>query len=194
MDERQWEKRLRISTMGRDAARSDAYRYPYEPTPYCVLQRLADSGYLTEDSVLVDYGCGKGRAGIFLHHVLGCRTVGIEYDPAIYRKAVENLRTYGKSGVEFRCIPAEQYLPADADCCYFFNPFSLQLLQTVYGKILESYYGKPRTLRLFFYYPSEAYTGWLMTRPELQYLDELDCTDLFPGSREKILVMELPGF
>ena len=41
-NETQWDKLLKIKTTGRDDSRSDQYRYPYEPTQYCVLERLAN--------------------------------------------------------------------------------------------------------------------------------------------------------
>ena len=63
--EQHWDKLLHIRTSGRDDSHSDQYRYPYEPTPYTVLQRLADSGYIRKHNLLLDYGCGK-RAGGFL--------------------------------------------------------------------------------------------------------------------------------
>ena len=59
--EQQWEKLLKIKTAGRDDSRSDAYRYPYEPTPYCVLERLGNSGWMGKKNVVLDYGTGKGR-------------------------------------------------------------------------------------------------------------------------------------
>ncbi|MEQ3616136.1 hypothetical protein [Mediterraneibacter gnavus] len=37
-DEIQWEKLLKIRTSGRDDSHSDQYHYPYEPTPYRVLE------------------------------------------------------------------------------------------------------------------------------------------------------------
>ena len=40
-EEERWDRLLRIRTTGRDDSRADQYRYPYEPTPYCVLERLA---------------------------------------------------------------------------------------------------------------------------------------------------------
>ena len=61
-----WDKLLNIRTTGRDDSRADQYRYPYEPTPYSVLERLAVSGYITKKNKLVDYGCGKGRVGFYL--------------------------------------------------------------------------------------------------------------------------------
>ena len=44
--EKQYEKLLNIRTTGRDDTNADTYRYPYEPTPYCVLERLSNSGYI----------------------------------------------------------------------------------------------------------------------------------------------------
>ena len=46
-NETQWDKLLKIKTTGRDDSRSDQYRYPYEPTQYCVLERLANNGLIT---------------------------------------------------------------------------------------------------------------------------------------------------
>ena len=47
--ERSWDKLLQIQTVGRDDTNSDEYRYPYEPTPYCVLERLVDYGLVGGD-------------------------------------------------------------------------------------------------------------------------------------------------
>ncbi len=42
-----------------DDSNADQYRYPYEPTPYSVLERLANTGYIRKNNTLIDYGCGK---------------------------------------------------------------------------------------------------------------------------------------
>lgn len=63
-NETRWDKLLQIRTMGRDDSSADQYRYPYEPTPYSVLERLADSGRIRKGNTLLDYGCGKGRVEI----------------------------------------------------------------------------------------------------------------------------------
>ena len=41
MTDSQWDKLLKIRTTGWDDSHSDQYRFPYEPTPYSVLERLA---------------------------------------------------------------------------------------------------------------------------------------------------------
>ena len=67
-NENMWDKLLKIKTTGRDDSNSDQYRYPYEPTPYSVLERLANSGFICKRDVVIDYGCGKGRVDFFLSY------------------------------------------------------------------------------------------------------------------------------
>ena len=67
-DEFVWDRLLKIKTAGRDDTNADQHRYPYEPTPYCVLERLANSGLIRKKHVLLDYGCGKGRVDFFLSY------------------------------------------------------------------------------------------------------------------------------
>ena len=195
-NETRWDKLLRIRTMGRDDSNADQYRYPYEPTPYSVLERLANTGLIRKGNTLLDYGCGKGRVDFFLSYQTRCQSVGIEYDERIYEKAVENRETAAASGrVSFELANAENFVVSEkVDCIYFFNPFSLEILQKVISRILDSYYEKPRTIQMFFYYPSDEYISYLMTVGELMFTDEIDCRDLFPGNdpRERILIFELP--
>ena len=60
-NETQWDRFLKIRTSGRDDSHADQYRYPYEPTAYVVLERLANSGLIRKNNTLLDYGTGKGR-------------------------------------------------------------------------------------------------------------------------------------
>lgn len=195
INENKWDKLLRIRTSGRDDSRSDQYRYPYEPTPYSVLERLAFSGYIGKKNTLVDYGCGKGRVDFFLSYQTRCRSVGIEYDERIFETAAENQKTAVSAGrVKLVLQNAETYVvPETADRFYFFNPFSVEILRSVLERIKESYYEHPREMLLFFYYPSDEYVSHLMTMDELTFLDEINCRDLFDGenSRERILVFQI---
>ena len=165
---------------------------PYEPTPYNVLERLADSGYIHSRTVLVDYGCGKGRASLFLAYRTGCRVTGIDHDMDLIRAAEENRKSSGIRNVRFSVSKAEDYDPGPADSFYFFNPFTEVILRAVLKRILDSCYGNPRKIRLFFYYPSDETAALLMTEEMLTFADEIDCADLFPGkdSRERILIFE----
>ncbi len=216
MTEDQWDRLLRIRTSGRDDSHADQYRFPYEPTPYRVLERLAGSGYITKHNTLIDYGCGKGRVDFFLSYQIRCRTIGVEYDRRIYEAAVRNKKNaVSADRVELVAAKAEGYkVPLEADRFYFFNPFSVELLQKAFRRIRESReshkpcyesgYGPGgpqvrqdgwigRDMLFFFYYPSYEYVSWLMTVEDLMFLDEIDCMDLFEGAdrRERILVFEM---
>ena len=189
-----WDRKLKIQTVGRDDSMEDVYHHPYEPTPYSVLERLAESGYIQTDNTVVDYGCGKGRVGFFLQKELGCSSIGVEFDENTWQQAVNNMKTAGYGhDVTFVCADAAVYEVMDGDRFYFFNPFSVEVLRSVLGRILDSYYEDPRAMLLFFYYPDEEYVAQLMTQPELLFVDEIDCVDLFAGNdeREKILIFEV---
>ena len=195
--EQTWDKLLQIQTTGRDDSNADAYRYPYEPTPYSVLERLANSGLMIKGDVVLDYGCGKGRVDFFLSYRTRARTIGIEYDDHIYQSALENQKSaIPKAKAEFVLANAETFaVPPEVNRCYFFNPFSAEILHKVMARILESYYEQPREILLFFYYPSDEYIAYLMTVDELEFFDEIPCDDLFEGSdiRERILIFQLPS-
>ena len=194
-DDNKWDKLLQIKTTGRDDSNADQYRYPYEPTPYCVLERLANSGFIGKRDVVLDYGCGKGRVDFFLAYQTKAHTIGIEYDERIFNVALDNHKTaVSKMRTEFVLADAQIYgVPEEVNRCYFFNPFSVELLQKVIARIMESYYANPRELLLMFYYPSEEYISYLMTVDELQFYDEIMCDDLFDGSnsRERILIFSV---
>jgi len=196
--EKTWDAALRIQTCGRDELGADEYHHPYEPTPYGVLERLADSGLIGKDDVVLDYGCGKGRVGFFLSCQTRATTIGIEYDERIYLGALENRKsTISRIKPDFVLTRAEEYeVPAQVNRCYFFNPFSVEILHKVMARIIESWYENPREVFLFFYYPADEYISCLMTVDELEFYDEIECDDLFIGndSRERIMIFQLPGY
>ena len=178
-NETQWDRFLKIRTSGRDDSHADQYRYPYEPTAYVVL----------------DYGTGKGRVCFYLSYQTRSKTIGIEYDERIYQGAAENKETaVSGNRTSFILSSAENYeLPPEVDRCYFFNPFSVEILHSVLARIYESYYENPREILLFFYYPLEEYISCLMTEEQLMFYDEIDTSDLFPGEdkRERIMIFEV---
>ena len=109
-NEKTWDLSLRIQTCGRDELGADEYHHPYEPTPYCVLERLVGSGFFGEDDVVLDYGCGKGRVGFFLSYRTKATTIGIEYDDRIYESALKNRKsTISRIKPDFVLTRAEEY-------------------------------------------------------------------------------------
>lgn len=195
MNDAEWDKLLRIRTTGRDDSHADQHCYPYEPTPYSVLERLAASGFVTKKNVLMDFGSGKGRVDFYLAWQIGCRCIGVEYDRRIWQAAVANQqKAAAGSKVSFMNMRAENCpVPEEADRFFFFNPFSVEILQRVLMQVVDAWYEKPRQILLFFYYPSDEYVSYLMNVDQLAFHDEIDCGDLFGGKdpRERILIFEL---
>ena len=196
-NENTWEHLLKIKTSGRDDSEANSCHYPYEPTPYSVLERLANSEYIGKRNVLIDYGCGKGRVDFFLSYQLRCKTIGVEYDERLYKAALRNKEAAvsGRTAEVVLAIAERYTVPTEVDRFYFFNPFSLEILKHVLGKILTSYYEKIREMKLFFYYPSDEYVSCLMQMEELEFEDEISCKDLFEGDnpRERILIFKTLG-
>ena len=190
MTEREWDKRLRIRTIGREDE-SNPFYSPYEPTPYPVLERLAASGHIRRGHRLLDYGCGKGRAAFFLADAVGCRVTGIDHSQKLIDIARENRRTCRAGGrVYLACCAAEQYELGGEDAFFFFNPFSEKVFEGVLRRILRSLEEVPREAVLCCYYPSEEYVRCLETCGGFALADDIDCGDLFNGKnpRERIAV------
>lgn len=189
------DSKLHIRTTGRDATHSDSHRYPYEPTTYSVLDRIVLSEYLDKTDCVLDYGCGKGRVSIYLHARLGCKGYGVELVEEFCNIAKQNAASNRcEDRVCFDVGRAERYLvPDDVTVCFFFNPFDLGIMRGVMTRILESYDKNPRRIRLFFYYPQDEYVAYLSTIPELDFVDEIDCMDLFTGmdTRNRVMIFEI---
>lgn len=193
MTGREGDKRLGIKTTGREDVASAHYA-PYEPTPYPVLERLAQSGWLGREHRLLDYGCGKGRVVFYLAAAVGCQATGIDQSPRLIREALEN-RQSCRAGdrVRLACCLAEQYPIGDENAFFFFNPFSLTVFEAVLRRLRQSWYANPRQMLLLCYYPSPEYIQCLEGCPEIQRLGSIDCSDLFRRNpRERIEVYALP--
>ena len=195
MTEKQWDKLLKIKTSGRDDSKSNTYNYPYEPTPYEVLERLSSSAYITKANTVLDYGCGKGRVEFYLAYQTKCSCIGIEYDERMYEKAIENQKDFSQAQrTQFVLENAVNYqVESKVDRIYFFNPFSVDILQKVMMQVMDSYYENPREILLFFYYPSDEYLNYLLNFDALTLHDEIECKDIFDGNdvREQILVFKI---
>ena len=206
--EQRWDRLLRIKTGGRDDSHAGAFNFPYEPTPYCVLERLASRGYIEKRNTLVDYGCGKGRVPLFMSYQTRCRSYGVEYDKDIYNRALRNVgECPAGNRVNIMLTRAEAFeIPGEADRFYFFNPFSVEILKKVLKRIMEIHYVNQATAAsssnttapadrlLFFYYPSQEYISVLHAMDELTLVEDIDCTDLSPDTaneRERVVVFSI---
>ena len=89
------------------------------------------------DDVIVDVGCGKGRALAFFHEVTRGRNriVGIEIIPEIGEAT--RRRFAGRGRVEVRVGDALELLPDDATLLYLCNPFDPPLMERLAARLHE---------------------------------------------------------
>ena len=185
---------LNIHTSGRDDSISNLTNYPYEPTPYEVLLRLYNSGYINKSNTLLDLGSGKGRVDFYLSHETKCHTIGVEYNERLYNKALENKKSGGFNRSSFILGRAEDLrIDNNIDRFYFFNPFNLKILNKVVLNIINSYDECNRDILLFFYYPQEKYEEYLAKCDRFELKDSISTADLYDNydKREKVLVYKI---
>ena len=108
---------LKIKTNGRDDSLSNFTNYPYEATPYIVLQTLANSGYIGKQDKIIDYGSGKGRVSFYLSFATKAKTIGIELGERLYNSSIENhKKCISSNRVEFINIDLTRF-------CYIYCCF-----------------------------------------------------------------------
>ena len=188
---------LKIKTNGRDDSNSNFINYPYEATPYSVLQVLANSEHMSKKDKIIDFGCGKGRVSFYLSYSRKVRMIGVEYDERLYNAALENKKKcISASKVEFIYSNACDYeIEDDSTAAYFFNPFNVDILKSVISNIKKSITKQNREFKLFFYYPSKEYLEYLESECDMVFIENIECYDLFNeyDSREYIKVYRIGG-
>ena len=124
----------------------------YFPSSYLILHEAFSAvGADCRDAVLVDYGCGMGRALMFASALPIKRMIGVELSPSLCAAATANLerlyRKRGRSGPRWSIFNADARsfaVPDDANLFYFFNPFDASVLGPVIDNIVEFVRKVPR--------------------------------------------------
>lgn len=181
MNESEWDKLLNIDTVKVQQGYPKIRLYHrYEPTPYSGLEMLFQRYELPKDAACVDFGCGKGRVPIYLHHRFSIQTKGIEMDDHFYADAVTNLKRYmkkhhvRKDDIQFFHMFAEEYEVSTSDnVFFFFNPFSIHIFRKVFQNIMRSKECMNRPMVFIFYYPSDEYCAFLNEQKDLSFLQEV---------------------
>lgn len=193
--------RLGIYTGGIVAKYADALHRVDQPTPYEVLEKIAENSILSPEDVLVDYGCGRGRICFYLADKVGCRCVGIERAAPIFERTIKNLEAYtgDKSRVSFHNAEAEYFdLMSEQDkptAFYMFNPFAGQIFEQVYENIREYSAKAGKKVKLILYEPG----SWLFEYMRAEAKDaglirEIDLrNDRFDYPFKKVYVWEIGG-
>lgn len=135
----------------------------YQPTMALSFNRLLDTIPLPPDSVLVDFGCGKGRV-LLLAVLRGIKkAVGIEFSPELCRIAESNIKIVEKatgSRLDIEVIEgdATDYeIEDEQNVFFFFNPFDDVILEAVVKNMERSLQRKPREIAIVYYNPVHSH-------------------------------------
>lgn len=154
-----WDLRLGVNTVGHTPDVGDPqdaqWRAAYVPTRWRrVLATLEHVG-VGADDVVVDLGCGLGRA-VFAAAWMGARrAVGVEIDGTLVNQAERSRRNsrLADRRVDFVCQSAEHYDIGDMTVLFMFNPFGPQTMQAVVDRIGAELARRPRRLRIVYENP-----------------------------------------
>ena len=179
---------------------SDPHYNRNEPTPYHVLTSIVNEYQPKVGGELVDFGCGRGRAMIFLAHHWRVKVTGVEFNDQLITPLKKNITHYisdypeDSELFEVAFIPAEYYsITNQQSAFYFFNPFSIEIFKTIIWNILASYDEYPREIDLILYYAYPEFIQFLNqnTAFELELSVKLCNQEINP--REKWRVYRLRG-
>ena len=129
------------------------------PSYYLRLLALRQALAPTPDDVLVDLGCGAGRA-LFVFARAGVRCVrGVDFHGETCRLAADNARRFATrvpGSIEILHQDAAAYCFSDETIVYLFNPFGRATLGAVLQNLRTSLLARPRRVRIGYYHPLHA--------------------------------------
>ncbi|OGR00489.1 MAG: hypothetical protein A2511_04420 [Deltaproteobacteria bacterium RIFOXYD12_FULL_50_9] len=135
----------------------------YQPTMALSFNRLLAAIPLPPESVLVDFGCGKGRV-LLLAVLRGIKkAVGIEFSPELCEIARNNVRIVEQatgSILDISVIEGDvthYEIEDDQNVFFLFNPFDDVVLAAVVKNIQESLQRKPREIAIIYYNPVHSH-------------------------------------
>ena len=132
--------------------------YAYDPAPWWTLSRSLRLAQLrAENFNFVDIGCGKGRVLLSALAFPFTRVVGVELSPELHKIAEQNIAsarfiTRRCSSVQMICGDAAAFMiPEGPNIIFFYNPFPLDIMESVLDNVLQRYSGVSRPVYLIFY-------------------------------------------
>ena len=149
--------------------------YRYQATRVLPLRKMLSHlrRQLPAGSVLVDFGCGKGRV-LLLAAEQGFAARGVEYSSELCEIARRNVAAFkSKTGSKMEMSVIEGDVTTyevrpDEAVFFLFNPFEPPIFERAVANLAASLERQPRELRLVLYLPNEQYHEAILARPQFQ--------------------------
>jgi SAM-dependent methyltransferase len=95
--------------------------YTYGETPLTTLELISHICELSNQDVVFELGCGRGRTCFWLNQFIGCSVVGIDYVPAFIERAQKIKNHFHLQKVSFRLEDLFQTDLTDATTIYIYG-------------------------------------------------------------------------
>lgn len=134
----------------------------YVPTRGRAFSKLMTKLRLPGDSVLLDYGSGKGKILLLASRLGFKRVIGVEFSPSLCDVARNNIAAFRRTvpsmaDIEVICADAAEYqIQNDTNVFFMFNPFGMSVMTSVANNIKESLRKKNRSIWLIYADPVYA--------------------------------------
>jgi SAM-dependent methyltransferase len=113
---------------------------------YLAMEEVFGRASITDNSVIVDVGCGKGRViNFLLSRGIKCEIIGVEIDPEVASATARRLRRYRNVRIVSGNI-LEQW-PQNATLFYVYNPFGAPVVERFCDRLAAH----PRPFVLLYY-------------------------------------------
>lgn len=118
----------------------DKFAYNYEPVSHYSFNRmLRNIKWNWEESIFVDYGCGKGAAILLATRYNFKKYIGVELSSQLVEDCHRNIQKFiGGKQIDYyiyNCNATDYPIPDYVNVFYFFNPFGLPVLSSVMDNI-----------------------------------------------------------
>jgi hypothetical protein len=166
---------------GPDEVRIHAMRYEAS-NPEFFRKLFKDLKWNFEESIFVDFGCGKGASLVFASGYRFKKLIGVEFSKQLAESASENIRKHCEAigrPIDYDIINTDAgtyEIPHNADCFYFFNPFDAFMLAKVLHNIVKSVEMNYRKVLIVYMNAvhSAVFDNFPFTRIKSLSVDELD--------------------
>jgi len=133
--------------------------WKYESTPILALQKLFSMLIIPNNSIFVDFGCGKGKV-LIIASEFGFKEVrGIDFSSELCKIAVNNCLKYKErvqNTIEYSVFESDvvdYQVRDDENVFYLFNPFDARILENVLNNIQLSLSRFPRKIWIIYSEP-----------------------------------------
>jgi len=151
--------RLRIA-LGQIDLKNDASETVTDRTHYYVdssgldFDKIMANFTIVPGDAIVDFGCGKGGALIYLSKYPFSKITGVEIAPDIVAIAKTNIMKLNLKNVAIECCDVSDFKQLEVyNYFYFFNPFPCVVMQDVINNIEASILEHPRKVTIIYLHP-----------------------------------------